>query len=371
VAAIAGQLAQHAGLELPAWVVEARALARMHKLALSPPAYVDEIRRNTDELDELLECVRVGETRLFRHKQQIDALEQVVAPALQHRRELRVWSAGCAAGEEAYTLAAVLTHALPNALISVLATDVSDNALARAAEASYPAAALAHVPDAYREDFVVDGALLHVRPELARLVRFERANLIDTAPEGGFDIVWCRNVLIYFTAEARKRAIAHLVDATALNGAMFVGYSESMRDVDRLEPVRTDDAVYYVRTEKRVAPRTPPAGIPAVMPHAKSEPTVNQWREPTSPRIVAYDVYAVRGSPDPGTVTAELSSRLAAQHMRLVVDLDGADMLGDDLAPVFRRAIAAAGTTGVEVELRATKPGPKRWLSRHRLEVSE
>ncbi len=372
MAAISRRLAEQAGLELPAWVVEARALARMQRLGLTAPSYVELIAagRGAGELDELMECVRVGETRLFRHKQQIEALEAVVAPSLRHRRELRVWSAGCAAGEEAYTLAAILTRALPDTLLSILATDVSGDALELARAASYPAAALAHVPEAYREDFGLDGDRLCVRPALARLVRFERANLIESAPEGGFDIVWCRNVLIYFTPAARRRAIEHLVKATVMGGVVFVGYSESMRDVVELEPVRTGEAIYYVRTERRVGLRTPPIGVPAVTPQAKAEP-INQWREPTSPRIVAYDVYAVRGSPDPGTLTAELSARLAVQHLRLVVDLDGAELLADELAPVFRRAIAAARTAGVELDLRATKPGTKRWLVRHKLESPE
>ena len=367
VTAVARRLAEHVGLELDA------------------PAYVDLIgaARGSAELDELLECVRVGETRLFRHKQQIAVLEDVVVPTLRHRRELRVWSAGCAAGEEAYTLAALLMRRLPDTLLSILATDVSGEALELARAASYPATAIAHVPEAYREAFVVDGDRLRVRPEVARLVRFERANLIDSAPEGGFDIVWCRNVLIYFTAEAKKRAIDHLVKATVMGGVVFVGYSESMRDVAELEPVRAGEAVYYVRAEspgseaealgsltrgRRVPLRTPPLGVPAAVPAVRSEP-VNQWREPTNPRIVAYGVYQVTGSPDPGTLTAELSSRLGAEHLRLVVDLDGAELLADELAPVLRRAMAAGRAAGVELELRATKPGCKRWLARHKLEA--
>lgn len=357
VAAIAHRLAEHAGLELPAWVVEARARHRMKKVGREPAEYVE--RLDDEELDELLECVRVGETRLFRHKQQIEIVEQVIAPALRGRRDLRVWSAGCAAGEEAYTLAAVLSRALPDARLDVLATDVSADALERAAEAAYPATAIAHVPEAYREDFVVDGDVLRVRPELARMVRFERANLIDDAPAEACDLVWCRNVLIYFTADARRRAIEHVIGATRMGGYVFVGYSESLRGVAELEPVRSGDAIYYVRTPKRVAVRTPAVGIPAV--------PVNVWREPTSPRIVAYDVLRVTGSPAPAALTAELSHALAAQHLRLVVDLDGAELLADELAPVFRRAIAAANAANVELDLRATKPGVKRWLARHKL----
>lgn len=339
-------------------MVEARARHRMKKTGREPADYVE--RLDDEELDELLECVRVGETRLFRHRQQIEVVEQVIAPALRGRRELRVWSAGCAAGEEAYTLAAVLSRALPDARLDVLATDVSADALENAARAEYPATAIAHVPEAYREDFVVDGDLLRVRPELARVVRFERANLIDDAPAEACDLVWCRNVLIYFTPEARKRAIEHVVGATRMGGYVFVGYSESLRGVAELEPVRSGDAIYYQRTEKRQALRTPPLGMPAAVP-------MNVWREPTQPRIYAYDVHRVVGSPTAAALTAGLSQALAAQHLRLVVDLDGAELLADELAPVFRRAIAAANAANVELDLRATKPGVKRWLARHKL----
>jgi chemotaxis protein methyltransferase CheR len=396
VAAIAQRLAEHAGLELPAWVVDARATARIALLGCSPDDYVALIDtgRGAAELGELIEAVRVGESRLFRHRTQIDVLAEVVAPALRARgqRTVRVWSAGCAAGEEPYTLALVLSQALPDCAISILATDVSADALAQAEAATYPRAALQHVPAEYRDRFVADGDVVRIAPEIAAIVRFERANLLDGASPRGCDLVWCRNVLIYFTADARRRVVDRLVGATVPGGFVFVGYSESLRGVAELEGVRTSDAVYYVRrgpdAARRSRPPTLPVAVGAVPVAVGAVPgavpgAVNDRRsapipvpdDRTPPPIMfapeppADDAIALRGHPAAARVTAELSARLAQPGLRsLTIDLDGADLLGDDLAPVLRRARAAARTAGIALVVRATRAGARRWLARHGLD---
>lgn len=370
VAAVASRLAASAGLELPAWVVETRSAARMAALELDPAGYVALIRsaRGAAELDELIEAVRVGESRLFRHRAQIAALVEAVAPALRAdgRRTVRVWSAGCAAGQEPYTLAAVLARCLPGCAISIVATDVSADALEVARGASYPAAALGDVPAEWREAFVAEGDRIRVRPDLAALVRFERANLVDGFAPRQCDLVWCRNVLIYFTPPARRIAIRRLIAATSPGGFLFVGYSESLRDVAELDAVRAGEVVYYVRREADRAAGVAAAGARPVEP-------VDDDRTPPPMMIPAApppeDVLALRGHPDTRTLTADLAARLGlAGLVRLVVDLDGAELLGDDLAPVLRRARAAAAAAGVELVLRTTRAGARRWLARHALE---
>ncbi len=370
VAAIARRLARHAGLELPAWVIEARAAARIARAGCSPSEYVALIDspRGQAELAELLEAVRVGESRLFRHRPQIDALAQVVVPALRARgrRAIRVWSAGCAAGEEPYTLALVLSRALPDLAISIVATDVSADALAHAETARYPRSALQHVPPAYRDGFVGDGDAVRIAPAIAALVRFERANLLDGAVPRDCDVVWCRNVLIYFTATARRRVIERLVGATVPGGFVFVGYSESLRDVAELEAMRASDAVYYVRRESDAAPRAPRTDRRSA-PVAVPEHRAPLAALPSPPAV--DDALAWHGRPVAAQVTAELSTRLALPGLRsLAIDLDGADLLDDDLAPVLRRARAAARTAGIALVLHATRAGTRRWLTRHRLD---
>ena len=364
IAAIAQRLAERAGFELPTWIVEARAASRIAALGLTPAAYVELIGspRGSAELDVLIEAVRVGESRLFRHRSQIAALTEHVVPALRGRRAVKVWSAGCSTGEEPYTLAAVLHRALPGCAISILATDVSANALAIARTAVYAPSAIRDVPDAWRDAFLVETDAVRVRPEVAALVRFERANLVDSTTIRGCDLVWCRNVLIYFTDEARQRVIDRIVAATAPGGFVFVGYSETLRDVPELHAVRANEAVYYVRgrPSRPIAPRP----VPEV---ERSEVTPPPARIPLEPP--PDDVLALRGHPNARDVTAELTARLASAGLsRLVVDLDHAELLEDELAPVLRRARAAARTAHVELVLRATRAGTRRWLSRHALD---
>jgi chemotaxis protein methyltransferase CheR len=369
---VARRLAEHAGLELPDWVIQARVTARMAATGLDERAYLQLIDsgRGAGELSELVEAVRVGESRLFRHRSHIALLTDAIAPLLRASgpRAIRVWSAGCAAGEEPYTLAVVLARALPGYDLRIQATDVSADALDVARAGRYPASALADVPEEWRDAFVRDGEQVCVRPELAELVTFERANLVDGAAPRHCDLVWCRNVLIYFTPAARKRVIDRLIAATRIGGFVFVGYSESLRDVPGVEAVRSGDAVYYVRRERA---STPALGMPVVRPTpTRPPPSIATPPPMLLPKLPpAEDVLVLRGHPAARDVTAELMARLGVAGIsRLVVDLDRAELLGDELAPVLRRARAAAGAAHVVLELRATRAGARRWLARHGLD---
>ncbi len=368
LAGVARRLAEHAGLQLPAWVVDARTTARIAALALTPDAYLDLIEsgRGHAELGTLVETVRVGESSLFRHKPQIAALLDLVVPVLRARarRTVRVWSAGCASGEEPYTLAIVLAHALPDHAIEIHATDMSAEAIEVAERGEYPLEDLEDVPFEWHDAFEVDGDVIRVRPALRRLVTFERANLLDVAAPRGCDMVWCRNVLIYFSPEGRKRALDRLLGATLPGGFVFVGYSESLRDLDELEAQRSGDAVVYVRREGGSDRRTP---VPELRRPPQSSPAI--VIPPAAPVTArTEDVLVLAGTPQAPVLTTQIGERLAIGGLRrLVIDLDPADLLHDDLAPVLRRACAAARAAGIEIALQTTRPGARRWLSRHGL----
>ena len=386
LAGVARRLADHAGLQLPTWVVEARTIARIAALGLTPDAYLDliESARGQAELGTLVEAVRVGESSLFRHKPQIAALLELVVPALRARskRSVRVWSAGCASGEEPYTLAIVLAHALPDHSIEIHATDMSAEAIEVAERGEYPLEELEDVPFEWHDAFDVDGDVIRVCPALRRLVTFERANLLDGAAPRGCDMVWCRNVLIYFSPEGRKRALDRLLGATLPGGFVFVGYSESLRDLDELEAQRSGDAVVYVRREGGIDRKTP---VPELRRTPQSSPAIDLRNpsgvaarstsvelavvSPTPPVASrAENVLVLAGTPQAPVLTTQIGERLAIGGLRrLVIDLDPADLLHDDLAPVLRRACAAARAAGIEIALQTTRPGARRWLSRHGL----
>lgn len=375
ISAVAQRLSDYAGLELRGWLIDARAGARIARLGVSPQGYVDLIRsaRGTDELEALIEAVRVGESRLFRDQPQIKQLVELAQSTLRSRGAIRVWSAGCAAGEEPYTLAIVLSRALPDCSISILGTDVSADALAHAAAATYPRTALDHVPPEYRDAFIADGGVVRVAPDVARLVRFERANLLDGPAPRDCDVVRCCNVMIYFTPEARARVIDRLVAATAIGGFVFVGYSESLRDIPELEYAGASLTGCYRRRDPAQAPRSPSRvdrKSPAEPEHrARWTRIPPEDRPPPPPGLSSQTpdgLIALRGQPTVDSVTSEISTWLAVPGLEsLTIDLDGAELLDDELAAVFRRARYAAWLDEVSFDLAAKRPGPARWLARH------
>ena len=144
---LAPLLASRAGLDPPGWALEARVRERAQALGVSDEEYVARAIADSVELDRLIELLRVGETRFFRHRAQLAALDERVLPSL--RGTVAAWSAGCASGEEAWTLAMMLAER--GLGFSLWATDLSAAALARARDGRYPAARVhSDVPAALR-----------------------------------------------------------------------------------------------------------------------------------------------------------------------------------------------------------------------------
>lgn len=193
------------------------------------------------ELDALIDALVVGETYLFR---ELDALraavEHVIRPAARRSGRARVWSAGCATGEEPVTLAMLLARADLLDRCDIVATDVSPRALERARAGAFGARSLralgvgapAEVRELASRWLVRDGKdSAHASPSIVEAIDFRRVNLVDDAAVaalGRFDLVLCRNVLIYFADETVQRVVASITRALAPGGKLVVGASESL-----------------------------------------------------------------------------------------------------------------------------------------------
>jgi chemotaxis protein methyltransferase CheR len=182
--------------------------------------------RDSRCLAALIEAAVVGETYFFRHPEQLEAVRDVLLPPAPRDRPLRIWSAGCATGEEPYSLAMMLRDAgRASCRDRILGTDVSARALAVAAEGSYGAWSLRRLdPSARARHFEGEPPLVRVRDEVRALVELRRHNLYsDPAPQGAFDLVVCRNVLIYFDPDTAREIASRLLEAVAPGGILLLG----------------------------------------------------------------------------------------------------------------------------------------------------
>jgi chemotaxis protein methyltransferase CheR len=287
--------------------------------------YVQQLAkdRDDDEWRSLLALVTVKESFLFRVPTQFQALAALCLPDLVARRRgrpLRLWSAGCARGEEAATLAVVLAECRETASTgawSVLATDVDESALEEARRGVYGGRAMATVPEEYVDrHFRRRGDLFELDPRLGSRIEYRRLNLVRLPldlPEAPFDVVFFRNVLIYFRPEVQRQVVAAVAEATATDGYLFVGPSESLRGmVPGLRAVDMGGCFCYRWQGEAESPEAAPAASLAVASEVLVPP-----------------------SPDPGAARSGATHREMAA---LVVDAEGR---GDDGAA---RTLADEGT---------------------------
>ena len=201
--------------------------------------YARVLDRDALEYARLLDALTINVTRLFRNREVFTALAARVIPELWawSSPRLRLWSAGCSSGEEAYSLAILLhQHAKTSdrepalSRVDVLGTDVHEPSLEAAALGAFPEVALEEVPAELRAAYFSAGpAPYRVPREVRRLVRFERHDLLrDPAPGDGFALIACRNVLIYFDRASQERLFASFHAALAPAGFLVLGMVETL-----------------------------------------------------------------------------------------------------------------------------------------------
>jgi chemotaxis protein methyltransferase CheR len=239
--------------------LEARLNRRIRELGMdSFQAYYQHVTQNQNgnELEQLLDRVSTNETHFFREPRQFEFLEQQILPDWKAEgssgsrpRRIRVWSAGCSTGEEPYSLAMILLDHFPQGSgweIEIIATDLSSRALKSARKAVWSIAKAREIPQSYLKRFMRKGtgsqqAYMKAGPEIQAIIRFQHLNLNEDhyTMTGPFDLIFCRNVLIYFDAESRARVVDRLVNYLAPAGFLLVGHAESLSGVsDRIRHVR-------------------------------------------------------------------------------------------------------------------------------------
>jgi chemotaxis protein methyltransferase CheR len=204
--------------------------------AASLPVYADLLRRDPDELDAFLGRVTINVSHLWRHEEQWDALHRDILPALAAKGRVRAWSAGASYGAEAFTLAAVCREMGLGGLgvpVSIVGTDLDRRMVARARTGEFSAEDVRTAPAKllHRHFEPLEGGAWRASRELRAMVRFEQGDLLRMpVPAGRYDLIMCRNTVIYFTEEVRDALHRRLVKALAPGGHLVVGTSERVAD---------------------------------------------------------------------------------------------------------------------------------------------
>lgn len=216
-----------------------------------------------DELRALALQLTVGETYFFRNPEQFNAVAQCAIPHIQSSRgawrQLRVLSAGSASGEEAYSLAILMREQLPEFEtwdVKICGIDVNAAALDKARIARYTEWSLRGTSGAMRErHFQQKGQDFVLQENVRKMVSFEERNLLDDDDAfwraGSFDIVFCRNVTMYFPTSTTRKVLARIARATTPGGFLFLGHAETLRDISNdFELRHSHDTFYYQRREQ-------------------------------------------------------------------------------------------------------------------------
>ena len=192
--------------------------------------FFDLMSKDANLLNEFLDRMTINVSEFYRNAKRWEVLEEKIFPRLLSKnKKLKIWSAACSTGEEPYTTAMVLSNYLPLSQISILATDLDANAIEKAKRAIYPERSLAEVPSEKKQRFFTkQGDFYTVSEEVKRTVTFKRQDLLADRFDLDFDLIICRNVMIYFTEEAKDQLYKKFSAALKKDGVLFVGSTEQI-----------------------------------------------------------------------------------------------------------------------------------------------
>lgn len=212
------------------------------------------VTTNPEEMKLMLDSVTTNLTRFFRNQPHFDTLINYVLPKVIEKKRakgqncIKIWSAGCSTGEEPYTIAMILKDILPPGMtFQILASDISLKCLLTAKQGFYPERRIEGIPEGYLKKYFTktpDG--YQVNEDLKNYIRFDYHNLKNNSSSVNNDIVFCRNVLIYFDTAAQTEVVNGFYNAMENDSYLFIGHSESLFGMDtKFEFLKTDWACIY------------------------------------------------------------------------------------------------------------------------------
>lgn len=244
---------EEAGIKMPPTkkvMLQGRLQKRLRELGIADfKTYTDYVfskEGKQNEMIHLLDVVSTNKTDFFREANHFEYMKDVILPkfsAENKMKTMKIWSAGCSSGEEAYTIAIVLSEFIENNKafdFQILGTDISTKILQTAYDAIYKEERVAVVPMAMKKKYLLKSKdrknpTVKIKNELRKKVRFQRLNFMDTSYHSineTFDIIFCRNVLIYFNRETQETVLNKLCEKLKLGGYLFIGHSESVMNMN-------------------------------------------------------------------------------------------------------------------------------------------
>jgi chemotaxis protein methyltransferase CheR len=197
-----------------------------------------ESRAEPNELQMAIDLLTTNETYFFREPKHFALLRALAVDAAEKGRTLRVWSAASSSGEEVYSIAMVLADVLGEAAWEVLGTDISTRVLQRARSGHYPMERASQMPQDYLKRFCLKGqgseaGTMLIERSLRQRVQFQQVNLNEPLPKvGSFDVIFLRNVMIYFNVETKREVVARLLQQLRPGGHFVIGHSETLNDIN-------------------------------------------------------------------------------------------------------------------------------------------
>ena len=208
--------------------------------------YFELIRNDRSMMDEFLDRMTINVSEFYRNGQRWDVLDKKIIPQLlKQTKKLKCWSAACSTGEEPYSMAMVLSNHMPMREVSIAATDLDNGVLEKAKVGLYPERSLKEVPnDVKKKYFTQEGQFFQVTDEVKRTVSFKQHNLLEDKYGSDYDLIVCRNVMIYFTEEAKHQIYTNFAKALKSGGILFVGSTEQIFSPEQYG-LESEDTFFY------------------------------------------------------------------------------------------------------------------------------